>query len=184
MTGRSPRWEFHAVPDPVAGLKAGYQGIYFDLLGRDDPRLNHRLEIRGEDPETRDGWHRALLVTPWQGFFAYIPADPEDPTGLPAADELEADEEGRVAPGSELGLDFGGRTREVEVAYDPRVGHHLVELLLRDTGAFADTEEALAWARTVAASREGREDPAPAGETGPRQVSRRDLLRGRVGGRK
>jgi hypothetical protein len=178
------RWEFHAVPDPVAGLEAAYQGIHFDLMGLGNSRLNGRLEVRGEGPETDSGWHRVVLVTPWTALRVYLPEEPDNPRGLPDPAELEREDDGRVTPGGELRLAFGGSEHELEVAYDPRVGHHLVEELLHDMGAFSDTDEALEWAREVARRRDGR--PAPeAGKASPepRRLSRRDLFRGMLGRR-
>ncbi len=182
MNGRGPHWEFHAVPDPVAGLEAAYQGIYFGLLGWGNSRLNQRLEVRGGDLETRNGWHRVLLVTPWTGLHAYLPEKPHNPPGLPAPEAFETEEEGRVTAGGKVTLAFGGHQRELQVAHDSRLGHHLTEVLLHDVGAFADTEEAMVWARGVAASREGEKETPPSPRPEPRRVSRRDLLRGRLGG--
>jgi hypothetical protein len=178
------RWEFHAVPDPVAGLEAAYQGIAFDLMGLNNPRLNARVEVAAEGPETAGGWHRMVLVTPWIAQRVYLPEDPAEPVGLPEPGELECEDDGRVTPGVELKVTFQGAERELEVAYDPRLGHHLVEELLHDMGAFSDTDEALEWAREVARRLDGR--PRPAGDGGspePRRLSRRDLFRGFLGRR-
>lgn len=180
----TPHWEFHLVPDPVAGLEAAYQGIHFDLMAVANPRLNERIEVEGADPETADGWHRLLLVTPWTGLRVYLPVDPGDPAGLPEAADLACEADGRVTTGSEVRLAFGGGEVALEVAYDPRLGHHLVEGLLTDMGAFSDTGEAVEWAREVARRRDRRPRRA-SDRTPPRsgRLSRRDLLRGRLGGR-
>ncbi|HKJ71290.1 MAG TPA: [NiFe]-hydrogenase assembly chaperone HybE [Gammaproteobacteria bacterium] len=175
----SARWEFHAVPDPVAGLEAAYQGIHFDLMGLGNTRLNPGLEVRAEGPETEGGWHRVVLVTPWTAQRVYLPVDPATPEGLPNPSNLECEDDGRVTTGVEVTLTFGGRARELEVAYDPRLGHHLTEELLHDMGAFGDTGEALEWAREVARHLDGRPPPEAAGSRpGPRKVTRRELFRG------
>jgi|GEM_PF-6230974 len=179
MDEHAPRWEFHAVPDPVAGLEAAYQGIHVDLMGMGNPRLNAALEVRGEGPETVGGWHRVLLVTPWTALRVYLPVDPAEPAGLPDPGELECEDDGRVTPGVEVDLSFGGHPCHLEVAYDVRLGHHLVEPLLHDMGAFDDSAEALAWAREVARQLDGAPPPSPEeGRPQPRRMSRRDLFRG------
>jgi len=174
----SPHWEFHAVPDPVAGLEAAYQGIQFDLMGMGNPRLNSRLDVRGEGPETVGQWHRILLVAPWTALRVYLPVDPGSPAGLPEPGSLEWEDDGRVTPGVEVDLAFGDRTYSLEVVYDPRLGHHLVEELLHDMGAFGDTGEALDWAREVARRRDGGPPPESGSQPEPRRMSRRDLFRG------
>lgn len=176
--GAEARWEFHNVPDPVAGLEAAYQGLLFDLMGMGNPRLNSRLEVSGEGPETAGEWHRVVLVTPWTALRVYLPVHPSQPAGLPEPSELECEDDGRVTPGVEVELAFGDRTYTLEVAYDPRVGHHLIEELRHDMGAFSDNGEALAWAREVARRRDG--EPASPSRTAapePRKLSRRDLFR-------
>ena len=181
MDDHSPaRWEFHAVPDPVAGLEAAYQGIQFELMGLGNPRLNSRVEVRAEGPEEADGWNRMVLVTPWTALRVYLPRDPAAPEGLPDPETLECEDDGRVTPGTELRLEFSGQGRELEVAYDPRLGHHLVEELLHDMGAFSDTEEALEWARAVARRLDGpsRDQAEDSPRPEPRRLSRRDLFRG------
>ncbi|MFP4560484.1 MAG: [NiFe]-hydrogenase assembly chaperone HybE [Thiohalorhabdus sp.] len=184
MSHVEPRWDFHPVPDPVAGLEAAYQGIHFELLAYGNPRLNERLEVRAEGPETREGWHRVLLVTPWTAMRVYLPQDPDHPSGLPGPESLEVEDDGRVVPGCEVELVFDGVARALEVAHDLRVGHHLTETLLPSMGAFQDTEEALGWARERAAHRDGQEAPArAAAPAAPRRVSRRDLFRGLLGRR-
>ncbi|MFA9460750.1 [NiFe]-hydrogenase assembly chaperone HybE [Thiohalorhabdus methylotrophus] len=184
MSQDEPRWEFHAVPDPVAGLEAAYQGIQFEMLGYGSPRLNECLEVRAEGPETRDGWHQVLLVTPWAAMQVYLPREPHDLSALPEPAELECEEDGRVVVGAELRFPFDGVIHDLEVAYDTRLGHHLVEMLLTSMGAFQDTEEALVWARERAARRNGRQTPSDAESSpGPRRVSRRDLFRGLLGRR-
>lgn len=173
-------WAFHAIPDPRAALTAAYQGLRFDLMGMGSRRLNERLDVRAEHLDTADGWHLLLLVTPWCALRVFLPEDPRAPQGLPDADDLECEADGRVTVGAELPLPFQGETRTVEVAFDPRLGHHLVETLAVDMGAFDDTEEALAWARQRPQTAGSASEPTP---TPQRQLSRRGLLKGLMGRR-
>ena len=173
-----PRWEFHQMPDPVAGLEAAYQGVLFDLMGLGNARINSRLEVTAEGPERAGEWHRVVLVTPWTALRVYLPVTPAQPEGLPAPADLEWEDDGRVTPGVEVALAFGDGTYHLEVAYDPRLGHHLIEELLHDMGAFRDSEEALAWAREVAQRLDGRPPLArQASRPEPERLSRRDLFR-------
>lgn len=173
-----PRWEFHHIPDPVAGLEAAYQGLLFDLMGLGNARINSRIEVVAEGPETVGEWHRVVLVTPWIALRVYLPVTPPGPEGLPEPADLECEDDGRITPGVEVALTFGDRTYDLEVAYDPRVGHHLIEELLHDMGAFSDSQEALAWAREVARRRDGQPpSPSHASRPEPQRLSRRDLFR-------
>ncbi|MFB6260147.1 MAG: [NiFe]-hydrogenase assembly chaperone HybE, partial [Thiohalorhabdaceae bacterium] len=155
-----PRWAFHNMPDPVAGLEAAYQGLLFDLMGLGNARINSRLEVTAGEPETLGEWHRVILVTPWTALRVYLPGTPSRPAGLPEPSELECEEDGRVTPGVEVVLTCGSDTYDLEVAYDPRLGHHLTEELLHDMGAFSDSEEALAWAREIAGRLDGQQPVA------------------------
>ena len=180
MTAASPHWEFHQVPDAAMALEAGYQGRYFELLGLNNPRLNTELAVRAEAAGQADGWYRVHLLTPWMALEAFLPEDPAQPRGLPPAETLEVDSAGRVVVGEEIGLAWEGGERRLEVAYDPRVGHHLVAVLSHDMRDFADTEQALAWLRGADAAPAAASASRPAADE-PRQVSRRDLFRGLLG---
>ncbi|MEF8793746.1 [NiFe]-hydrogenase assembly chaperone HybE [Thiohalorhabdus sp.] len=172
------RWEFHNVPDPVAGLEAAYQGLLFDLMGMGNPRINNRLEVAGEGPETVGEWHRVILVTPWTAQRVYLPVTPSRPEALPDPADLECEDDGRVTPGVEVALLFGSETRDLEVAYDPRLGHHLTEELLANMGSLGDSQEALAWAREMARRLDGRAPfSARTAPPEPQRLSRRDLFR-------
>jgi len=181
MSHAVPRWEFHATPDPVAGIEAAYQGIHFEHLGSGDPSMNQLLEVRAEGAETDYGWQRVLLVTPWVAMRVYLPEDPGDLDGLPEPEELEVEEDGRVRSGCKVRFPFQGKIYDLEVAYDPRIGHHLVETLLADMRACEDTEEALHWARIRAGG--GAAEGSESTTKEPRRLSRRDLFRGLLGRR-
>jgi hypothetical protein len=183
MTDAVPHWEFHEVPDAASGLEAAYQGRYFELLGLNNPRLNSQLEVHAEEAGHQDGWYAVLLLTPWMALRAFLPDDPRNPRSLVAAEELEVDSDGRVVVGSEVTLPVAGIRRTLEVAYDPRVGHHLVEMLAQDMRDFADGDQALAWLRRAAAARDSGEAEAAPSRPAERRVSRRDLFRGLLGRR-
>jgi hypothetical protein len=189
MSVAEPHWEFHNVPDPAMGLEAAYQGRFFELLGLNNPRLNQQLEVRAAEAGCQDGWHRVLLLTPWMALRAYVPEEPEAPPGLPEPAELDVDSAGRVAVGEEVALSYGGSRRRLEVAFDPRVGHHLVEVFSHDMRDFGDPDAAWEWLLGRGQARDaGSEspagDPPPAGKgRAERRVSRRDLFRGLLGRR-
>lgn len=177
-------WEFHPLVDLSTGLVAAYQGLFFERQIDGGSGCNWELELRAVDAEVLGDWQRALLVTPWAVMRVYVPLDPHHPAGLPDPAELPADEAGRVESGTEVRVRDGDRAFDLEVVYDPRIGHHLVEELLPGTSGLRDTDEALEWARAVAARRDGRE---PAGDSGegatPRRerLSRRQLFRSLLG---
>jgi hypothetical protein len=183
-TTETARWEFHHVVDLVTGLEAAYQGLFFERQASGCADCNWDLEVRAADRETLVGWQRALLVTPWTVRRVYVPETPHAPLGLPEAADLPADEAGRVEEGAEVRLDAGRGPVDLEVAFDPRFGHHLVEDLLPGTSGLRDSDEALEWARAVAARRDGQEaEGDEAGAPRRQRLSRRQLFRSLLGRR-
>jgi hypothetical protein len=183
--GETARWEFHPLVDLATALMAAYQGLYFERQIAGGTDCNWSLELRAADAEELTDWQRALLVTPWTVQRVYVPRDPHEPGGLPDAQGLPADAEGRVESGTEVVLEDGGERFHLEVVFDPRIGHHLVEELVPGTSGLRDSEEALAWARAVAAHRDGR-DPqggqgAGNGVPERERLSRRQLFRTLLG---
>lgn len=178
------RWEFHHMVDLATALSAAYQGQSFERQALGDSACNWDLAVRAADAETLADWQRALLVTPWAVLRVYAPRDAHQPAGLPEPTDLPADEAGRVEAGTEVILSDGDRRFDLEVAFDPRIGHHLVEELVPGPSGLRDTDEALEWARAVAARRDGRQ-PADGAEEGPQRerFSRRQLFRTLLGRR-
>ncbi|MEO5364086.1 MAG: hypothetical protein H7838_10760 [Magnetococcus sp. DMHC-8] len=143
MTTQPPRWECRW-PDPVA-LQVASERI---LRGRPttDPQLNRRLPIRVqmEPVDHPTAPTRALLVTPWavERVYWHNPTQPTPP--LRYIGQLTSDEEGRVAAGIGVILEYLDQRIPVLTAWEPEVGHHFVEILPVSVLGVNSVEEAVA----------------------------------------
>lgn len=143
MNAPTPHWDCRW-PDPVA-LTVATERI-LQSRPQTDPNLNRRLSIRVQMdlPDDPSVPIRALLVSPWavERIYWNNPAQHHPP--IRHALPLTADAQGRVAAGIGVILEFVEQLIPVLTAWEPEVGHHLVETLLPSVQDISSVEEAIA----------------------------------------
>ncbi|WP_130469912.1 hypothetical protein [Candidatus Magnetaquicoccus inordinatus] len=173
MEENLPKWEWRW-PDPVA-LQVASERI-LQSRAPDDPNLNRQLKIRVQMESTQhpEAPISALLVTPWavERIFWHNPHNQPTPP-IRHAMPLTSDDEGRVAAGQGVLLEYIDRLVPVLTAWEPEVGHHFIEILLSSTHDLDNPEEAIALALGKKPPTRSKQSVA---EHLNKTVSRRNLL--------
>jgi hypothetical protein len=141
-----------------------------------DPAVNERLGVEVRAFRRFEGWRMALVLTPWMLARLLVPdRDPQ----LPLPPEWRA-EVRHGAPYQTLGpkVTFAilGQEQQAHLNYHPWLGHHLLQPIAFNMGAYASPEAVFdAWSKVIRTRDENmerhRKDCA-----WQREISRRELF--------